>query len=187
MGPHCKHDYKPVSEKSKEVRKVVFDYPNQFNELTKQLARRKSFAKQYNESEICRNSSYSDDFIDLLCATFERLIRSKASGWQKIAQRQLKEFRLTNLFFDIAAGADRQITKLCKLLTMSDSACSCDFFMMKDGIVSSLGRQRTVLQNLEAAVWCQNLNELLDTAVESSLLRWKLPYVKSWTTSVVRS
>ena len=82
VGPHCKHDYRPVSEKAKEVRKSVFEYLNEFDELAKPLARRKSFVEKLLQSrrELYPNLGY-DTFIDDLCNRFGRIIHSNAEKW----------------------------------------------------------------------------------------------------------
>ena len=102
LGPRCRHEYRPVSEKAQEVRKTVFEYLNQFDELAKSLAHRKTFVEKciQSQEEFYPNLSV-ENFIDDLCKRFERILRSNALQWIEMAQRNLDKLKTSYPVFGI--------------------------------------------------------------------------------------
>ena len=177
VAQHCKHDCIPISEKAKEVRKSVFEYLDQFDDLAKPLAREKSFVESFVDKP--RQELYPNwrpnNFIDQLCSRFEQVIRANASKWEEMVESQLEVLQTKDEIFDLTEDANLIIQNLRSVLGMSDSGCVSTFLNKKLSIDDVLEQQQKQLQSFNHVDWCERLDFLIEVGVEIVLEKWKVP------------
>ena len=175
LGPHCKHDYRPVSEKAKEVRKTVFEYLNQFDELAKPMARRRNNVQKFEESHEANFANLgSDGLIGELCKKFETMLRANATKWTEDIETKLLEKEKLDPVFDKLKQADSQIENLRGLLVMSDNTIVSSFFEEKVNFDCALENQKSEVNKHGMVKWCRSLDCLLEACLERTLEKWEI-------------
>ena len=166
---HCKHDFSAVSKKACEIRKEVFKYLEQFDQLSKPLAERR------NDADISLELK-TDAFPDLgienfsrsLCNNFERIVQENSSKWEKSS-------REPDVIHAIGDRVDSNITTLRSMLTMSDGVFVSQFLNSQRSFDSSIQEQEREIESHGNAKWCRTLDSIINDCINDVVATWNLP------------
>ena len=179
IGPHCKHNYKPVSEKASAVRKEIFDFLNQLDQLSKPLAARKElftkFSKRANEHFL--NSS-ARKITEELYRTCQDLISSNKRDWKKLIEQTLSKKKAHDNLPSISLNADVQITKLRSMLSMSDGVCVSEFLSLNAERHASIQEQKSELESVALVICCDSLENLLQSALQAVVQNFEIETIE---------
>ena len=178
---HLTHDCRPLSEKAREVKKLVFDFLNQFDELAKPLARQKSFVEDgVAKLEEAYPNLGPATFIDELCKRLERAIRSNSSEWNQIIKSELELLQVEDPIFDLTDKSNSMIHELRGLLAMSDSACVSNLFKKRNILEECLKSEKAELQEFKHvtwSAWSADLESTFQSFLRDLLKIWRVPVV----------
>ena len=179
IGPHCKHNYKPVSEKASAVRKEIFDFLNQFDQLSKPLATRKELFTKFSKrkDELFPNSS-AEKIIEELYGTCRSIISSNTTDWKKMMEQKLSKKKAHDSLPSISKNAHVQITKLRSMLSMSDGVCVSEFLNSNAERHASIQEQKLELESIALVKCCGSLENLLQSALQTVVQNFEIETIE---------
>ena len=75
VGPHCKHQYRPASEKATDVRKSIFEFLTNFEDLAKPVKRREYIEKNtFDERDKIAKSLDRENFESTLMTMITKVV-----------------------------------------------------------------------------------------------------------------
>ena len=166
---HCKHDFLAVSKKACEIRKEVFKYLEQFDQLSKPLAERRN---DVDISLELKRGAFPDlgieNFSKSLCNNFERIVHENSSKWEELS-------RQPDVIHAIGDRVGSNITNLRSMLTMSDGVFVSQFLNSKKSFDSSVQEQEHEIESHGYAKWCRTLDSIFKTCIDNVVATWNLP------------
>ena len=172
LGSHCEHKFISAADKALDLRKIVFEYLNKFDNLSKTLAERKAAVdKAYTFRADSYPSLADENFLDGLCSNFERIVRSNSAEWNSLLSESVSE----DIIQKICERADSKISNLRWMLSLSDGVFISEFLRSKSSLDSSIAEQKSILDAHSVVKWCRDLNSILEDCIRVTLETWKLP------------
>ena len=152
-----------ITQQATTVRAKIFDYLAKFDSKAKQIALKKnSVEERYpNESDYCTFSAEQtiSDISDLC----QKVLQKNSATWESMLKKKADEEPSIR---GISDRANRHVSTLRSMLSMSDGVCVSKFSQVSKDLDSSIREQDEVLAStLHIRKW----NKSLENVVEDSM------------------
>ena len=179
IGPHCRHRFRPSSEKATEVRQSIHEYLAKYEELTKPLKRRETTEKEtFEEKERIATSINAENCANTMIECTTKVIRLNSAVLHEDLPNSKNNLQRSKMICSLSERNDNKITELKKLLPTSDGVCIEKFLGVMKEIDSSLSEQSDSLQTYVYLKWHQNWEKILLDSVRRAMRSMKTPSVK---------
>ena len=103
VGPHCKHQYRPASEKASDVRKSIFELLTKFEDLAKPVKRREYIEKDtFDERDKIAKSLDRDNFENTLMTMITKIVHDNLDVlYDMMFETGMRKFRCQKIDFII--------------------------------------------------------------------------------------
>ena len=181
IGPHCKHDFVPVSDKACEVRKEIFEYLGEFEKLAKPMSVQESQVRSVlSHHQALYPGLTLDTLVDFLCEKFSASLRNDGQNLVNIVEKKsvaCSETEANQNVFVVSQKSGDQIASLRKMLSMSDGVCVSTFLESTSQLEPSIEEQKKELNVFTVRSWTNSLDNIIKGSVASAVAAWEFPNV----------
>ena len=192
---HTKHDFKSVSAKACEVRKTVFAFISDFEELSKPIKHLEDIVERSFDA-ICQTlPSDETEFVKVIRDTLDRVIASKRKKWYDLNQEKLLSIESESgavsekdreMLKEVTARAESSFFKLKNVLNLSEENSTSKYQEIEKLLRSSISDQRKQLEQHVCLKWTKDLDVLFEAAIENAVSSIEVPELIKMTPKVVK-
>ena len=167
-GVHSNHEGQnspvTITHQATTVRAQIFEYLTKFDSKAKQIALKKnSVEERYSTDSDYRTSSVEQivsEFGDLC----QEIIQENSANWEAVLKKKAEREQSIR---GICDRADRHVSALRSMLSMSESVCVSKFSQVSKELDSSIREQEKVLAStLDIRRWNKSLKNVVEDSLE---------------------